>query len=61
MSVERSITFPEIQELFPADMWDVGFLTEDQLKICAYSPVKGKAQEYGADYTNNIHFFSIVN
>ena len=61
MSEEKSIKFPEIQELFPADMWDVGFLTEDQLRICAYSPVKGKAQEYGADYTNNIHFFSIVN
>ncbi len=61
MSIERSIKFSEIKELFPQDMWDVGFLSEDQLKICAYSPVKGKAQEYGADYTNNIHFFSIVN
>lgn len=61
MSGERSIIFSDIQKLFPQDKWDVGFLTEDQLKICAYSPIKGKAQEYGADYTNNIHYLSIVN
>jgi len=36
-------------------------LTAEQLKRCAYSPIKGKAQEYGSDYTNNIHFLSIVN
>jgi ferredoxin len=61
MSIERSIKYLDIQKLFPQDKWSVGFLTEDQLKMCAYSPIKGKAQEYGADYTNNIHFFSIVN
>jgi len=61
MSIERSIKYSAIQTLFPQDKWDFGLLTEDQLKICAYSPIKGKAQEYGADYTNNIHFFSIVN
>lgn len=61
MSIQRRIEFSDIQKLFPQDKWDVGILTEDQLKICAYSPIKGKAQEYGADYTNNIHFFSIVN
>ena len=61
MSIERSIKYSAIKALFPQDKWDVGLLTEDQLKICAYSPIKGKAQEYGADFTNNIHFFSIVN
>ncbi len=58
---ENKIKFLDIEKLFPRDRWDVGFLTEEQLKQCAYSPIKGKAQEYGADYTNNIHFFSIVN
>ena len=61
MSVKTGIKFSDIQKLFSTDQWDVGFLTKDQLKMCAYSPVKGKAQEYGADYTNNIHYFSIVN
>lgn len=61
MSTETTIRFAEIRKLFPEDQWDVGFLSKDQLKICAYSPIKGKAQEYGADYTNNIHYFSIVN
>lgn len=61
MSNERSIIFSDIIKLFPHDKWDVGFLSEDQLKMCAYSPIKGKAQEHGADYTNNIHFLSIVN
>lgn len=61
MSNEASIKFSEIRKLFPEDQWDVGFLSEDQFKICAYSPIKGNAQEYGANYTNNIHYFSIVN
>ncbi len=61
MSVKAVIRFSDIRNLFPEDRWDVGFLTEEQLKMCAYSPIKGKAQEYGADYTNNIHFLSIVN
>ena len=61
MSVKAVIKFSDIRNLFPEDQWDVGFLTEEQLKMCAYSPIKGKAQEYGADYTNNIHFLSIVN
>ena len=61
MASERSIRFSDIRGLFPEDQWDVGYLSKEQLKICAYSPIKAKAQEYGADYTNNIHFFSIVN
>jgi ferredoxin len=61
MSVKTVIIFSDIRNLFSEDQWDVGFLTEEQLKMCAYSPIKGKAQEYGADYTNNIHFLSIVN
>lgn len=55
------IKFSDIQRLFPQDKWDIGFLSEEQLKICAYSPIKEKSQEYGADYTNNIHFLCIVN
>lgn len=61
MSTEAGVKFSDIRNLFPADQWDVGFLTEEQLKMCAYSPVKAKPQEYGADFTNNIHYFSIVN
>lgn len=61
MTDKRTISFSDIKNLFPEDSWDVGILTEDQLKMCAYSPIKGKAQEYGADYTNNIHFLEIVN
>ncbi|MDH4129701.1 MAG: 4Fe-4S binding protein [Spirochaetota bacterium] len=61
MQTKTGIKFSEIEKLFPLDHWDVGILTQDQLKICAYSPIKVKAQEYGSDYTNNIHYFSIVN
>ena len=61
MSTQKGIKFSDIKKLFPEDKWDVGFLSEEQLKICAYSPIKGKAQEYGADFTNNVHYFSIVN
>jgi len=57
----KKIKFSDIRSLFPEDKWDVGFLTREQLKFCAYSPIKGKAQEYGADYTNNIHFLAVVN
>jgi len=58
---KNPLKFSDIRNLFPQEQWDVGFLTKEQLKICAYSPIKGKAQEYGEDYTNNIHFLSIVN
>jgi ferredoxin len=61
MSNKTVLKYSDIRNLFPQDQWDVGSLTKEQLKICAYSPIKGKAQEYGADYTNNIHYFSIVN
>ncbi len=36
-------------------------MSKEQLQVCAYSPIKGKAQEYGADFTNNIHYYSVVN
>ncbi len=61
MSDNKKIKFSDIRALFPEDKWDVGFITAEQLQICAYSPIKGKPQQYGADFTNNIHFFSIVN
>jgi len=61
MSDTTGPEFSVIRNLFPQDKWDVGFLTKEQLQICAYSPIKGKAQQYGADFTNNIHFLSIVN
>ena len=61
MSNRKKIRFSDIRKLFPEENWEVGFLTEDQLRVCAYSPIKGKAQQYGADFTNNIHFFSITN
>ncbi|MEE8574049.1 MAG: hypothetical protein V3T30_01445 [Thermodesulfobacteriota bacterium] len=61
MTDVKEIKFADIEKLFPEETWDVGFLSEDQLKYCAYSPIKGKAQLYGADFTNSIHYFSIVN
>ena len=61
MSDNKNLKFSDIKTLFQEDDWDVGFLTKEQLQICAYSPIKGKPQQYGADFTNNIHFFSIVN
>lgn len=61
MSIETVIRFSDIKNLFPEEEWDVSFLTKEQLKICAYSPIKGKAQQYGDDYTNDIHYYSMVN
>ena len=61
MNTKTYIKFSDIVKLFPKDQWDFGYLSSEQLKICAYSPVKAKSQEYGYDYTNNIHYFSIVN
>lgn len=61
MDNKTHIKFSDIQKLFSGDKWEVGFLTEEQLKICAYSPIKAKAQEYGYNFTNNIHYFSVVN
>ena len=61
MNNASHIKFSDIRKLFPEDQWDMGFLTREQFKICAYSPIKGKAQSYGVDYTNDIHYCSIVN
>jgi len=61
MSSRKGIRFSDIQRLFPPDKWDVGYLSEEELRICAQYPVKVKSQKYGADFTNNIHFIGTVN
>lgn len=56
--------FSYIQNLFPEDQWDVGLLTEEQLKIVAYRPIKWKYQlgtKYHSDYTNSLHYKGIMN
>ena len=53
--------FSHIQNLFPKDEWDVGYITATQLKICAYKPVKGTPHSYGLNYTNSIHFENFRN
>ena len=57
----RSINFSRIKKLFPKNEWDVGYLTETQLKICAYKPLKGVAHMSGLDFTNSIHFEGLRN
>ena len=56
--------FSSIQKLFPKEQWDVGFLTKEQLKMVAYSPIKWKYQlnrKTHSDFANDIHFKRIVN
>ena len=53
--------FSHIKNLFPEKEWDVGYLTETQLKICAYNPIKWKLGAYGLDFSNDIHFTGLRN
>lgn len=55
------VKFVNIQKLFPKESWDVGFITAEQLKICAYKPVKWKFQISGLDYTNDLHYKKLRN
>jgi ferredoxin len=34
------VKFDVLKNLFPADQWDVGFLSIENLQICAFSPIK---------------------
>ena len=55
-----SVDFEYIKSLFD-DTWDVGYLSAEHLKQCAYHPVKGKYHIYGADFSNNTHFVNLNN
>jgi len=56
-----SVDFADIKNLFPKNEWDVGYITETQLKICAYKPLKGVAHMKGLNFTNDVHFFGLRN
>ena len=53
--------FSHIKNLFPKDEWDVGYITETQLKICANKPIKGASHAIGLNFTNSIHFKNLRN
>jgi ferredoxin len=53
--------FLEIKKLFSKDQWDIGYMTETQLKICAHKPIKWKCHVFGLDFTNNVHFEGLRN
>ena len=50
------MNFEEIKGWFDSDKWDIGYLTKEQLKICALSPIKYASQTHGHDFTNDIYF-----
>ena len=50
--------FVDIQNMFPKEQWDVGFLTKEQLKICINYPIKWQAQPCGYDLSNNFSYKS---
>ena len=54
--MKATLDFSNIKNLFPYNEWDVGYITETQLKICAYKPLKGVAHMSGLDFTNSIHY-----
>ena len=54
--INDQIAFADIKALFPKDTWDVGYMSETQLKICAYSPLKEKLHSIGLDFSNSVHF-----
>jgi len=56
--------FSHIKNLFPKDQWDVGYLTQTQLKICGSYPIKSKChldKELLEDYANEVHFYGLRN
>lgn len=52
-------SFNEIAELFD-DSWDIGYLTQEQFKQCANSPLKAKFHVFGKDWSNGLHFDNIT-
>ena len=53
--------FSHIEKLFPKKEWDVGYMSETQLKICASLPIKAKAHLFGQDFTNSVRFSELRN
>jgi ferredoxin len=54
--MDKVIRFQDIKSLFPEDEWDIGYMTKEQLKICAYNPIKKSAQGWGENFINDIYF-----
>lgn len=52
----NQIDFNYIKSYFSSDKWDVGYLDEEKLKRCSYSPIKEPTHSYGYDYSNLVHF-----
>lgn len=55
------ISFNKIEELFDPEIWDVGYLSRDNVLRCAYSPVKGFAHGFGRLVCNNTRFENVSN
>lgn len=50
------LDFDEIKSLFNADLWDIGFLSEENLKRSGSAPIKGVCHLSGHDLTSQSHF-----
>jgi len=58
-----SISFNDIKKIFNEEDWDVGYLTGDDLKRCAYHPVKYVSLHGVENYCSGetIHFTDLTN
>lgn len=50
------ISFNTIKNLFDPNLWDVGYLSADDLLCCAYSPVKFQFHYIGENWTNSLEY-----
>ena len=50
------LDFQKIKECFDSDNWDLGYLSEEHLNICAQTPIKDQFHPHGWNFTNNIRF-----
>jgi len=50
------LDFQKIKGCFDSDKWDIGYLSEEHLNICAQTPIKDQFHPHGWNFTNNIRF-----
>jgi len=57
MLFEKILDMKEIKRWFDPAEWDIGYLTEEHLKICSLTPIKSVFQyAKGAKFVNDIQF-----
>jgi len=57
----EKISFEYIKSLFDETVWDIGYLSKENLQRVSHSPIKEISHPFGDNYTNKLHLLYLSN